>query len=93
VEVIINNVDIWSLGILCYELICGFPPFETETQTGTYERIKKVDLGFPRHVSEEAIDLISKILILDPSDRLELEEICSHPWIIKNASLHIEEDL
>ncbi|XP_041375471.1 aurora kinase A-A-like isoform X3 [Gigantopelta aegis] len=55
-----QNVDLWSLGILCYEFLVGKPPFESEGHSETYRRITKVDLSFPSHVSEGAQDLISK---------------------------------
>jgi serine/threonine protein kinase len=58
-----QQVDIWGLGILCYELLVGEPPFETQTQKDTYERITKIDLHFPSHVSLEAQDLIRKVSI------------------------------
>lgn len=63
-----ENVDLWSLGILIYELIVGSPPFEEKeaedddaSNAITYERIKNVDLKFPNHVSKDAADLISKV--------------------------------
>ena len=80
-----NRVDIWSLGILCYEFIVGNPPFEAEDHKRTYERIKRIDLKFPDHLSEEVKDLVSRILTYDPKRRLSLEQIANHPWILKFA--------
>lgn len=59
-----EKVDLWSLGVLCYEFLCGKPPFEAEGNTATYRRISKIDLHFPSHVSDGAKDLISKVLIV-----------------------------
>lgn len=56
-----EKVDLWSLGVLCYEFLVGKPPFEAGTNTDTYKRITKVDLNFPSYVSEGARDLISKV--------------------------------
>ena len=54
-------MDTWGLGILCYELIVGSAPFVAQTTQETYERISKIDLKFPSHVSPEARDLITKV--------------------------------
>jgi hypothetical protein len=47
--------------VLAYEFLVGNPPFEAQSHTDTYERIAKVDLKFPSHVSAAARDLISKV--------------------------------
>lgn len=57
-----EKVDLWSLGVLLYELICGKPPFEENGGTqATYDRISRVDLRIPKFVSREAADLITKV--------------------------------
>ncbi|XP_041375470.1 aurora kinase A-A-like isoform X2 [Gigantopelta aegis] len=81
-----QNVDLWSLGILCYEFLVGKPPFESEGHSETYRRITKVDLSFPSHVSEGAQDLISKLLRHDPKKRLPLTQVLEHPWIQQHIS-------
>lgn len=57
-----EKVDLWSLGILCYELLCGNPPFEADSETVTYKLISRVELHFPEHITPGAKDLISKVV-------------------------------
>lgn len=83
-----EKVDLWSLGILCYEFLVGNPPFEAETNTETYRRITKVDLHFPSYCSDGAKDLVRKLLQHDPFKRLSLDGILEHPWIKANAKKH-----
>ncbi|KAM7260774.1 hypothetical protein ACFE04_026249 [Oxalis oulophora] len=82
-----HAVDNWTLGILCYEFLFGKPPFEAESQRDTFQRIMKIDLSFPSDppVSDEAKDLISRLLVKDSAKRLSLQKILEHPWIVKNA--------
>ncbi len=56
------TVDVWSLGVLCYEFLFGLPPFEASGHSETYRRILRVDLRFPADVpvSHGARDLIRK---------------------------------
>ena len=58
-----SAVDVWSLGVLCYEFLFGQPPFEAEGHSNTYKRILRVDLKFPADipVSSGARDLIRKV--------------------------------
>ncbi|XP_064640786.1 aurora kinase C-like [Lineus longissimus] len=80
-----EKVDLWSLGVLCYEFLCGNPPFEAESHSDTYRRISKVDLNFPAHVCNDARDLISKLLRHNPDKRISLQEVLQHRWIVNNA--------
>ncbi len=70
-----------------YTLLIGRPPFETSDSKTTYRRILKNNYSFPTNVpiSDEAKDLIKKILLLDPLARPTLNEILAHPFI-KNQS-------
>ncbi|VDK55148.1 unnamed protein product [Anisakis simplex] len=76
-----EKVDLWSLGVLCYEFLVGRPPFESKTNSETYKLIIKVRYDFPPHVSGEARDLISKLLKRRPDERLSLKGVMQHPWI------------
>lgn len=78
------TVDIWSLGILCYEFLVGKPPFEEIDKNSTYKRIAKVDLKIPSFISSEATDLILSLLQKSPKKRITLAEVLNHPWILNN---------
>jgi len=81
-----KTVDVWSLGVLVYEFLVGHPPFEAEDVAATFKRILSVDLKIPPAVSEDAQDLIRKLLKEDPKQRMPLETVPIHPWVLR--SLH-----
>jgi aurora kinase A len=85
-----ETADIWSVGILCYEFLVGKPPFETSSYNATYDRILKVDFKFPANISEGAQDFICKILKREPQDRLPLDHVRQHPWIVAKAKINRE---
>ncbi|XP_059937651.1 aurora kinase B isoform X5 [Mesoplodon densirostris] len=76
-----EKVDLWCIGVLCYELLVGNPPFESASHNETYRRIVKVDLKFPPSMPAGAQDLISKLLKHNPSERLPLAQVSAHPWV------------
>lgn len=79
-----EQVDTWALGVLLYEFLVGVPPFETESHGATYRRIQRVDIRWPHGMSEDAKDLISKLLRKEPGDRLSLNLIPKHPFVLRN---------
>lgn len=81
------SVDVWLLGILCYEFLVGRPPFEEVDKNATYKRIAKVDLHIPSFVEADAADLIHSLLQKDPKLRLPLSQVEHHPWIVKYRPL------
>lgn len=80
-----EKVDHWCIGILCYELLVGRPPFESENQQDTYKKIVRGKCNFPSHVSPMAQDLIVRLLQCQPKDRISLYDVKKHPWIMENA--------
>ncbi|XP_055852324.1 aurora kinase C [Episyrphus balteatus] len=80
-----KNVDLWSLGVLCFELLVGRAPFHATDYDETYKKIIKIDYKLPDHVSKAAAHFMSKLLVLNPEARLPLDQVMSHPWITANT--------
>ncbi|XP_056137314.1 SNF related kinase b [Lampris incognitus] len=74
-------VDIWSLGVILYMLVCGVPPFQETNDSETLVMILDCRYSVPEHVSDGCRDLISRMLQKDPSHRASLEEIDAHNWL------------
>ena len=83
------EVDIWSLGVIIYTLIIGKPPYETPDVKTTYKKIRMNNYNFPDHVpiTDNARNLITKILNLDPLKRPSLDEILNHPFLLPVHSI------
>uniref|UniRef100_A0A1A8GEE6 non-specific serine/threonine protein kinase n=1 Tax=Nothobranchius korthausae TaxID=1143690 RepID=A0A1A8GEE6_9TELE len=93
-----EKVDLWSLGVLCYEFLVGHPPFEAKTHEETYRKISRVEYTYPPQssISAGAKDLVARLLKHNPLHRLPIQGVLSHPWVLeystkKPVSLNAEE--
>lgn len=79
------EADIWSIGVLLFTLLVGYPPFQTDSVKLTYKRIKKSSYSFPDYVQLSGVskDLIKQILVVDPYKRIQLKGIFEHDFFTK----------
>ncbi|KAM7278002.1 hypothetical protein ACFE04_005136 [Oxalis oulophora] len=79
------EIDVWSAGVILYILLCGVPPFWAETEQGVAQAIIRSVVDFKRDpwpkVSDNAKDLVKKMLNPDPKLRLTAQEVLEHPWL------------
>ncbi|KAJ7998876.1 hypothetical protein DPEC_G00209520 [Dallia pectoralis] len=81
-----EKVDLWSLGVLCYEFLVGSPPFETKNNEDTYRKISRVEYTYPTDVSTGSRDLIGKLLKHNPLHRLPIQGVLTHPWVVEKST-------
>ncbi|CAA6659130.1 unnamed protein product [Spirodela intermedia] len=79
------EVDVWSAGVILYILLCGVPPFWAESEQGVAQAIIRSVVDFKRDpwpmVSNNAKDLVRRMLNPDPAKRLTAQEVLDHPWM------------
>ena len=76
-----GKVDIWSVGVVLYAMICGYLPFEGEEDNELFKKIIDGKYSIPTHVSNQARELIYQLLITNPKKRISIPQIKKHPWI------------
>ena len=77
-----TRVDIWAIGILIFELMVGRPPFKSDAQHSMEDNIVHLRINWPNTMNLLAKNLISKLLKLEPDQRLTLKEILEHQFIL-----------
>ncbi|XP_074497497.1 serine/threonine-protein kinase SIK3 homolog isoform X5 [Sebastes fasciatus] len=75
------KVDIWSLGVVLYVLVCGALPFDGSTLQNLRARVLSGKFRIPFFMSTDCEYLIRHMLILEPSRRLSMEQICKNKWM------------
>uniref|UniRef100_A0A4W6EVM1 Serine/threonine-protein kinase DCLK2 n=1 Tax=Lates calcarifer TaxID=8187 RepID=A0A4W6EVM1_LATCA len=85
------KVDIWAAGVITYILLCGFPPFRSESnlQEDLFDQILLGRLDFPSpywdNITDSAKELIGKMLQVNVEARYTAQDVLSHPWVTDDA--------
>ncbi|KAI3644222.1 hypothetical protein MP228_010386 [Amoeboaphelidium protococcarum] len=75
------EVDIWSLGVILFALLCGHLPFDDDNMKELYRKIGCAQYVMPSHVPDDCKYLITRMICVDPKKRATLEEIKTHRWV------------
>ncbi|XP_071961546.1 calcium/calmodulin-dependent protein kinase type 1D-like [Antedon mediterranea] len=84
-------IDIWSIGVISYILLCGYPPFYDDDDSKLFDQILKGEYEFDSpywdDISESAKDFIRNLMQVDPDKRYTCDQCINHPWISGNTAL------
>ncbi|MBN3287907.1 KCC1A kinase, partial [Polyodon spathula] len=84
-------VDCWSIGVIAYILLCGYPPFYDENDAKLFEQILKAEYEFDSpywdDISDSAKDFIVHLMEKDPRKRYTCDLALQHPWIAGDTAL------
>ncbi|XP_073513237.1 serine/threonine-protein kinase SIK2 [Phyllobates terribilis] len=82
------QLDIWSMGVVLYVLVCGALPFDGPTLPILRQRVLEGRFRIPYFMSEECEHLIRRMLVLEPSKRLSIAQIKEHKWMMTEVPVN-----
>ena len=88
-----KKADIWSLGIITYELLVGINPFDSENMDELINKTNNGDYFIPAYLSNEAISFLNEMLQYEPQRRLSADKLFGHDFLKKNVKEFTKLDL
>ncbi|KAK6461459.1 kinase-like domain-containing protein [Scheffersomyces coipomensis] len=93
-----KEVDVWAIGVLVYFMLCGYMPFDCETDDQTKHAIQKADYSYSppsywSHVSDEAKDFIDACFVVDPNERPSPKELLKLPFLDYKSKASLSRNL
>lgn len=87
------KVDVWSTGVICFILLCGYPPFTSENENNQDELFDAILAGefqfaqpYWSKISQHAKNLIKSMLVVEPEKRYTAEQVFKHPWTMGTSA-------
>ncbi|OXB79555.1 UNVERIFIED_CONTAM: hypothetical protein H355_000371 [Colinus virginianus] len=87
------HLDIWSLGVVLYVLVCGSLPFDGPNLPTLRQRVLEGRFRIPYFMSEDCETLIRRMLVVDPTKRITISQIKQHKWMQADPSLRQQQSL
>ena len=86
-----SEVDVWSLGVILFAMVCGSFPFDDDSIPSLFSKIKEGKYFMPDFISSDVKDLINRMLQPNPVKRITIKEIKEHPWYLKDLPKYLQD--
>jgi len=84
------EVDVWSMGVILYAMVSGTLPFDDDSMSQLFSKIKEGKFFMPNYISADVKDLINRMLQPNPVKRITMREIKQHPWYLQDLPEYLQ---